>query len=162
MPELDFTTKMTRAVNQSTGPLRTYEESSIPVSTPDKCPAPETSNSCEGGSSFKDIDCPSATVEVQVTGKEPTSSSWYLNYGAMVSLCKVCRSILKAALSAITIWQNTVKEEQEREEEKEEIVEGDEEEEMEEDEEYEDCVDYWEDYDEEHEDQYSDNIRISV
>lgn len=166
MPEQQFNSKMTPTSKQSTGLLKTYEESSIPVSTPDKCPPKETSNSCKDGSSHNDIDCPFATVEMQVTGNEPTRSSYYLRYCVMIFVYKICRSILKAALSAITIWQNTMKEKEEEGEEEEknedmveeeeEWYEAKEEEEMEEEEEEE----YEEIYGEEDEDQYAENFCI--
>ena len=92
--------------------------SQVPVSAPDKSPC-QTYCSCKDGSSHNDTDCSSDNVEKEESGNEPTSSSWYLRYASMISLYKVYRPTLKAALSAISIWENNVKEEKEEEEEEE-------------------------------------------
>ena len=135
MPEKAFTNMTTPADNHSARPLKTYEKNNIPVSAPDENPSPEICNPCKERSSDNNTDCPSAEVEMEVAGNEPTSYSWNLRYGSMMSLYKVCRCVLKAALSAISIRNNTVKEEEEEEEkmEEEEV-----EEEEEDDEEYQD------------------------
>lgn len=52
---------------------------------------------------------------MEVAEHVPRNSSWYLRYVSMMSLYKICRSFLKATLSAIFIRENTVKEEEEGE-----------------------------------------------
>lgn len=98
-----FSNKEAPAGNLSTGPSCTFRKSNIPVSAPDNSSYQDMCNSCKDGSPGNDIDYPSATVEMEVAGNELTSSSWDLRYGSMMSLYMLCRSILKAALSAISL-----------------------------------------------------------
>lgn len=142
--EQSLTNQATTSGNHSMGPLRTYKGNNVPASAPGKSPMAETSSPCKGGSS-DDSDSQSATADMDVPGHEPTTSSCSLRNGSMMSLYKVCRAVLKAALSAISLRENTGKEKEEEQEE-----EDNEEEEYEEDmEEDEEDTDEDEDYDDE-------------
>ena len=125
MSEMAITSNTTPTDKYSNGPLTAYEMSKLPMSTPDKSPC-QTYCSCKDGSSHNDTDCSSDNVEKEESGNEPTSSSWYLRYASMMSLYKVCRTTLKAPLSAISIWEKNVKEEEEEEEKEEEKEDEDE------------------------------------
>ncbi|XP_027288000.1 heat shock transcription factor, X-linked member 3-like [Cricetulus griseus] len=119
----------TPAGNLSTRLSSTYNQSNIPESVPDNCPPQQTSVPCGEGTSDN------ATVPPLATGHVPSSSSRYLRYGYMMSMYDTCYSILKAALSAISLSQSTAEEGEEEEEEGEDDEWEDQEEEEEEEEE---------------------------
>uniref|UniRef100_A0A8C6N0L9 Uncharacterized protein n=1 Tax=Mus spicilegus TaxID=10103 RepID=A0A8C6N0L9_MUSSI len=139
--EQAFTNQTTPAGNPSMGPLRPHKRSNIPVSAPAESPTQATHKPCKLVSSYNDTEYPSATIDMDIPRYERTSHSWYLRYGRTLSSYDPCRYILKAALSVITAWENTLEEEEEEEEEEDEYEEEmeeemeDEEEEMEEEDE---------------------------
>ncbi|XP_052606169.1 heat shock transcription factor, X-linked member 3-like [Peromyscus californicus insignis] len=125
----------TPAGNLSTVASSALEKSSILVSAPDNCPPQETSGPHGEGTSDKDTVSPLTTVKMEGAGHVPSSSSGYLGYGNVMSVYNTCHSILKAALSAISL-SVSAEEEEEQEQKEEEEEEGEEEEGKEEEEAY--------------------------
>ncbi|OBS75956.1 hypothetical protein A6R68_17593, partial [Neotoma lepida] len=122
----------TPADNLSTVPSSALEKSQHPCKAPDNCAPQETCGPCGEGMSDKDTVSPLATVKMEGAGHMPSSSSGYLAYGYMMSMYNTCRSILKAALSAVSLSVSAEEEEEQKQKEEEEEVEEEEGEEEEE------------------------------
>ncbi|OBS70285.1 hypothetical protein A6R68_01176 [Neotoma lepida] len=110
----------TPADNLSTVPSSALEKSQHPCKAPDNCPPQEISGPCGEGMSDKDTVSPLATVKMDGAGHMPSSSSGYLAYGYMMSMYNTCRSILKAALSAVSLSVSAEEEEEQEQKEEEE------------------------------------------
>ncbi|OBS67066.1 hypothetical protein A6R68_04391 [Neotoma lepida] len=123
----------TPADEVSTVPSSALEKSQRPCNDPYNCPPQETNSPCGEGTSNKDTVPPLAAVKVEGVGHVPSSSEGYLGCAYMRSVYNTCSSVLKAAITAVSL---SVSAEEEDEQEQNEEEEGEEEERKEEEEEY--------------------------
>ncbi|OBS74345.1 hypothetical protein A6R68_15116, partial [Neotoma lepida] len=133
MSQQGVTNNKTPADKVSSVPSSALEKSQHPCNDPQNCPPQETSGPCGEGTSDKDTVSPLAAVKAEGDGHVPSSSSGYVGCGYMRSVYSTCCSVLKAAITTISL---SVSAEEEEEQEQKEEEEGKEEERNEEEEEY--------------------------